>query len=732
MPASAAPSPGRLGPAPIAGVKRKRQPRAPLACDTCRTRKAKCDQNRPCSYCIKHAFKCTDRVDKRPAAISPKPPAGGWGMRPVPACAGPLTLAPRVPSVGRGVPSAGHTLASMRHDVPHPAHPTPTSSSPSSSRSQTPPNSPPTETLPDSLGELNTHTHGTEFYGPTGIFSFLARLRRRARSFRAGAAGRGNGNNLSVLDVSIVNYLHSFDYGGAPGNSPFREDENAPAGMTDEEIERECGRLFFLNLHLIHPVLDQAAFLARAEKEVWIEEGEAREASPAGRVFLGLFYAVLALGAITAGEDAMFVRAHAAPDGGEGVYPPLRIAKYFFEKAKMFVGDVFEASSLESTQTLFLMSVFCQNALKPHSCYLYSGMAARTALAIGIPQRLTSHTGQASSLWWNLYSHEIEMCASAGRESTLREPGCYYIPLPDASYPHAAYMSCMTSLAELLTQVSKEIYWPLSTNDISLTSRKSLQLDAKLLRWRERLPPHLALDRTSITEPEWLTKQKIVLKLRFFNARILLHRPFLIAAATTRPPSPAYDTHVQLCVAASQATIALIYDAYVHRPYFRTWWYNTTYALYASMILLYTILTTLPLPASMPQSSLFASVEHSLEIFTAMRHVSVARRCAELTRAVLSVTCANATAASQEAKLQEQWEEEDQAQRQQAQMLPDVAAGMQMPTCPDGGQLDNIAGEWLGTMQGECDFAGLLDHDLLHGFALFEDGLMGDSSMLRF
>jgi hypothetical protein len=80
----------------------------------------------------------------------------------------------------------------------------------------------------------------------------------------------------------------------------------------------------------------------------------------------------------------------------------------------------------------------------------------------------------------------------------------------------------------------------------------------------------LDLDLVSLVEPEWLTKQKIVLTLRFYNARILIHRPFLIAAAGG-PTTDISSDHVNLCVEASRNTINLLYNAYANRPYFRTW-----------------------------------------------------------------------------------------------------------------------------------------------------------------
>lgn len=98
-------------------------------------------------------------------------------------------------------------------------------------------------------------------------------------------------------------------------------------------------------------------------------------------------------------------------------YVPIRASQLFFERAKFHLEDTFESSSFETAQTLFLMvcapvsiqtpsllissqSVFCQNALKPHSCYMYAGMALRTALATGIPTSLHSEASLESRFWW--------------------------------------------------------------------------------------------------------------------------------------------------------------------------------------------------------------------------------------------------------------------------------------------------------------------------------------------
>lgn len=253
--------------------------------------------------------------------------------------------------------------------------------------------------------EVNRHTHGTEYYGPVSLFSFLRRLRSRAHNQGQGlkiAERPELRNTRDARDMSIVNLLHSSDFpvtSPGSGEAPILDPQlptnsqqplpyQLPSPITtnsslvrpptassqllpsfprlsNTDIERECIRLYFLNLHIIHPILNQADFISRCESEVW-----SRKPNPelGQNVFLALFNAVLAIGAINAGEDAAFMRDTTTvrqaerfaggPNHTAPTYPPLKLAKLFFERAKTNLGDVFEACSLESVQTLFLMVRF--------------------------------------------------------------------------------------------------------------------------------------------------------------------------------------------------------------------------------------------------------------------------------------------------------------------------------------------------------------------------------------
>lgn len=107
----------------------------------------------------------------------------------------------------------------------------------------------------DVLNEVNEHTKGQEFYGPSGILSFLSTLRAKARcagvapaASSIGSSKHAAGNGRRDPRFSMVSYMHD---DSSPATAPTRK----PLPVADVGVEKEWVRLFFQNLHYIHPVL---------------------------------------------------------------------------------------------------------------------------------------------------------------------------------------------------------------------------------------------------------------------------------------------------------------------------------------------------------------------------------------------------------------------------------------------------------------------------------------------
>jgi hypothetical protein len=141
-----------------------------------------------------------------------------------------------------------------------------------------------------------------------------------------------------------------------------------------------------------------------------------------------------------------------------------------------------------------------------------------------------------------------DMCCSSGRRDSLGKPHNYKIPLPQIEVnpllvpppqPHTRHtvsdylqnphtsshsvaelesqsvsmVSEMVHLAAILRRISKQIYHDSKGLDECQKSLVAIELDALLDKWKTQLPEWLSLDTASIREPEWATKQKLVLRL---------------------------------------------------------------------------------------------------------------------------------------------------------------------------------------------------------------------------
>jgi hypothetical protein len=280
---------------------------------------------------------------------------------------------------------------------------------------------------------------------------------------------------------------------------------------------------------------------------------------------------------------------------------------------------------------------------------MYCGQAVRTALAIGLANESTSMSAEdrkaARRTWWCIYSHEIDMSCSSGRRDSLGKPHNYQIPLPliheqndsildspESEDKSVAMVNEMVQFAAILRRISKELYH--NSKRLTLLEKSTLakDLDSLLGDWKSNLPSWLDFSKVSFREEEWAAKQKLVLHLRYLNARILAHRLFL--APSTNQSQVDMSDHVGSCLNAARETIQVLHDAYAHRHYFRTWWYNSTYTTYAGMIVLYIVMLRATTVCS---EDLFNDVIKAQNILQSMREVTVALRSAQLLREGLEI-----------------------------------------------------------------------------------------------
>lgn len=115
--------------------------------------------------------------------------------------------------------------------------------------------------------------------------------------------------------------------------------------------------------------------------------------------------------------------------------------------------------------------------------------------------------------------------------------------------------------------------------------------------------------------------------------KMLLFRPFLshFTRKLRHPPSELEET-IAKCLDSAMKTIEVIHDIYRVHTFFRCWWYNTTYVMFATSTLLLPMSKLGMCAETMP---LLRSVEMGVEILEAMEESVVARKSVEIIRQYL-------------------------------------------------------------------------------------------------
>lgn len=252
----------------------------------------------------------------------------------------------------------------------------------------------------DVVGDVNERTQGTEFYGTSSNYVLLNQLFSHARqhslSGRIPTPGRlsqpatniGQNGRSPSERMSLVNLLANEDDLLAPSRdkSPPQTSpptsrpsalralpnvlqssvgslrSNSPATklrVAERRLEKVLVRSFMQNLHHLHPMID-ADTLNRMCEEPAVQHDD-RQSRP--RHFLSLYNIIIAVGALVAGSDVKDEFHHETEmvlqgrkDSQDPAKAPLQVlSRHYFRKSRSLLGDVFEACSLESAQTLLLM-----------------------------------------------------------------------------------------------------------------------------------------------------------------------------------------------------------------------------------------------------------------------------------------------------------------------------------------------------------------------------------------
>ncbi|PYI20698.1 hypothetical protein BO99DRAFT_421393 [Aspergillus violaceofuscus CBS 115571] len=485
------------------------------------------------------------------------------------------------------------------------------------------------DSVGDEISELNHHTNGIEFHGSTSSAALLGHLqkaREPQRRFEAQQRRQQQQQQQQhqhphaeklAAGYSIVSTLHNPSFSPSCTAGPAQ-----PVVMQEQNYYFEQAHAFingyFENIHFIHPLIDKEDFLQRAHN-LWFNRNVQPEPS-----FVALYLSILSFGALVRVWDEERL----------GGLTRFEWSRKLFGEAQMYLNYLHFSNTLDTVQCLYLMAKICQNELNPNMAYMYLGLAVRTCLAAGFNREVRStddhRAGWISKTWWGLFSLEIEMSFSVGRPDTLGMDEYHNRALPERDESEYAIIPWMVDFAQIIRRVSVQIYHSRITLQEKL--HLALQIETELDRWMARLPDRLKPDMMeratggALRDPKWARRQRLVLG--YFNVKMLLFRPFLshFTRKLRHPPMELEQT-IAKCLDAAMKTIEVIYDIYRIHEFFRCWWYNTTYVMFATSTLLLPMSKLGPCPETVP---LQRSVEMGVEILEAMDESIVARKSVEI------------------------------------------------------------------------------------------------------
>ncbi|KAI8312969.1 putative transcriptional regulatory protein [Colletotrichum sp. SAR11_59] len=211
-----------------------------------------------------------------------------------------------------------------------------------------------------------------------------------------------------------------------------------------------------------------------------------------------------------------------------------------------------------------------------------------SALAESQSQKAQSTDDNASGRTWADLYHNRQFPIIGETENEYSSSSDLVDP------PSCAIIKSMVDYSKVIRSICLGIYLPETT--VPRTVTLAHQIDQDLQKWVESLPGPIRPTETvqprslkSAKEAQWMKRQRLVLTMRYLNLKILLFGSILLTSTSAERASiPGSHEGIQTCLESAKQTIEIIYQTYQHHDFFRTWFYNTTYTVFAaSMILVY-------------------------------------------------------------------------------------------------------------------------------------------------
>ncbi|OAL20631.1 hypothetical protein AYO22_08640 [Fonsecaea multimorphosa] len=472
--------------------------------------------------------------------------------------------------------------------------------------------------------DLNVHTQGWEYYGPSSPVAFLRKIPGLSEERSEYYAEQPSRTFLASL-------LHNnmFPLTPAEGALTHTDPETFARERLYFRVSRKFIDAYFDNLHHIQPALNQERFMTRCE-ELWFGHQVTYPST-----FIALYYSVLSLGALLA---------HPKRSKFHGL-EHFEWSRILFREACEAMLRLGHYTNLDMVQCYYMMAKIAQHELNPHITYLYTGQAIRIALSIGLNRAsqapgnaLERHSTESSQTWWSLYCLDVQTSFALGRPDGLGPDAFHTCSIPGSSSgtPQDAgsnddasiqILPTMVAFSRVMRRVGSDLYathYPLVTR-----LQKAVDLARELEHWLAELPPRYQESSDSITRALKSTlsvsceeKQRIVVWLRYHNLRMVIHSS-VIGNVPEKDLRTCAQEHWELCINSAMRTIQIIHETFLKYNFFQTWSYNSTYILFAVTILFIGVFHPL---CCVDSDLILAHVNQAIVVLDAVEETVVTRK----------------------------------------------------------------------------------------------------------
>ncbi|KAF2119935.1 fungal-specific transcription factor domain-containing protein [Lophiotrema nucula] len=414
------------------------------------------------------------------------------------------------------------------------------------------------------------------------------------------------------------------------GSPPPELTDDDPLALPSPAHGQELIESYFERVHLFFPMID--------ERKFWSSYlyGDRKDSS--WMALLNMVFALGSLASSTADNEDHYV--------------------YFTRSRHHLSLESFGSGNLEVLQALAIMSGYYMHYLnRPNEAHSLMGGTLRMATALGLHREYSDASrseasrhlnaiapGEADSIspemrrriWWSLFCLDAWASTTTGRPSlgrmgpsiTVLPPGqttnhVQVTPLPNSPQYIEQLKVLPLIHASEFCKIATRIQDRLVESPL-LTPAETSNYDSEVLHWYEELPSILSNMNESC--PDFLRRVRYVMKWRFQNIRIVLHRPVLLSTALRRSPFASFSAEEKVAVGKCRIIAAKTMEDISAEcpPDLISGWNAVWFVFQACMVPLVSLFSDTSLPEEAEKWK--TSIEIALQFFEKAKPWSIAAK----------------------------------------------------------------------------------------------------------